>query len=108
TASLAAATASWENRPRCLTRAGSMNVCGRKFETSAAIPHGYFDASTSEIGPIPDFPARRLAQKTSLPMPLGATTPRPVTTTRRRSVIEVARRSSDRADLTLLPHSALQ
>ena len=70
-----------------LRRAGNMNASAWKFVISAATPHGKTDASKCEIGPIADLPAARFAQKTSLPIPFGATTPRPVITTSRRLFI---------------------
>src|SRR5688500_7918031 len=61
-----------------------MKASARKLRISAATLHGNNEASKCEIGPIADLPAARFAQKTSLPMPFGATTPRPVITTWRR------------------------
>src|SRR5438094_2572879 len=60
---------------------------GSKFFTSPAIRLLKFEASKSVIGPIPLRPARRDSQKASKPMPLGARTPIPVTTTRLRLII---------------------
>src|SRR5262245_23388178 len=53
--------------------------------TSAAIRTGCAEASNVEIGRTPLLPLTQADQKASLPMPLGATTPRPVTTTLRIS-----------------------
>ena len=51
--------------------------------TSAAILTGCLEASKLRIGPTPLWPLRQAFQKASLPIPLGATTPSPVTTTLR-------------------------
>src|SRR5262245_9459012 len=51
--------------------------------TSAAILTGWPEASKVRIGPTPLVPLTQADQKASLPMPLGLTTPRPVTTTLR-------------------------
>src|SRR5262245_18172306 len=46
---------------------------------------GCADASKLRIGPTPLLPLRHADQKASLPRPLGATTPRPLTTTLRKA-----------------------
>src|ERR1019366_7295156 len=56
-----------------------------KLFTSAAILTGCADASKLRIGPTPLMPFKQADQKASLPIPLGATTPRPVMTTLRIS-----------------------
>ena len=43
----------------------------------------YFEVSNRVIGPMPFSPACVAFHQASVPMPLGATTPMPVTTTRR-------------------------
>src|SRR5512137_2525958 len=56
--------------------------------TSPAIRTRKSLASKRVMGPTPDFPATRLAQAVGTSMPTGLMTPRPVTTTRRRSLIQ--------------------
>src|SRR5262245_49022360 len=60
-----------------------MNGCTSKSGTSAAILTGWLEASKLRIGPTPLRPFLHADQNASLPVPLGATTPRPVTTTLR-------------------------
>src|SRR5205809_1793760 len=65
----------------------SKNAAGSKSRTSAAILVSNPEASKRVINPTPLRPSIRLAQKRSLPMPMGLITPTPVTTTRRRVII---------------------
>src|SRR6188472_2916488 len=60
-----------------------MNGVGSKSLTSPAILMGKVDASNALISRTPLRPLTQASQKSSLPIPLGATTPSPVTTTRR-------------------------
>src|SRR6516165_5797085 len=60
-----------------------MNGVTSKSLTSAAILTGCAVASKLRIGPTPLLPFKHADQKWSLPTPLGATMPRPVTTTLR-------------------------
>mgnify|MGYP006187162049 CR=1 FL=1 len=52
--------------------------------TSPAMRHEKFVASNLVIWPMPDLPAKRLAQASATVLPTGLIHPRPVTTTRRR------------------------
>src|SRR3954451_18531752 len=58
-----------------------------KSGTSAAILTGCADASKVRMGPTPLRPRTHADQKSSLPTPLGATTPNPVTTTLRMALL---------------------
>src|SRR4051812_48811390 len=58
-----------------------------KSGTSAAMPTGWEEASNVRIGPTPLRPSTQADQKASLPRPLGATTPNPVTTTLRMATL---------------------
>src|SRR5262245_3811325 len=62
---------------------GGTNGCRSKSGTSAPILTGCAEASKDEIGRTPLLPLTQADQKASLPMPLGATAPRPVMTTLR-------------------------
>src|SRR3954465_15806522 len=57
-----------------------------KSGTSAATRTGCWDASNVRIGPTPLRPLTHAFQNASLPKPLGATTPSPVTTTLRMAI----------------------
>src|SRR3972149_584057 len=78
----AEATANCENRQISFACRRLMNSSGLKFLTSAAIRQGNGVGSKAVIQSTADLPAMRFCQKASLPIPLGATTPRPVITTR--------------------------
>src|SRR3990172_1618878 len=79
----AGTTANCEKRQISFARRRAMNSSGLKFLTSAAIRQGNGVGSKAVIQSTADLPAMRFCQKVSLPIPLGATTPRPVITTRR-------------------------
>src|SRR5947209_784351 len=68
---------------RLLRWLGGRNAATLKSCTSAAICTGWPEASKLRIGPTPLLPLRHAVQNASLPIPFGATTPRPVTTTLR-------------------------
>src|ERR1051325_4929009 len=68
---------------RLLRWLGGTNGVTSNDDTSAAILTGCSDASKLRIGPTPLTPLRHADQNAALPMPLGATTPSPVTTTLR-------------------------
>jgi len=82
-ASFAAAIANCEKRAMCLARVGRTKSASLKSETSPPILQGNSVVSKDVIEPIADSPRTRFRQKASAPMALGATTPRPVMTTRR-------------------------
>src|SRR6476469_802469 len=60
-----------------------MNGVGSKSRTSPAILIGNEDASNAVISRTPERPLTHASQNSSFPTPFGATTPSPVTTTRR-------------------------
>ena len=60
---------------------------GSKSWTSAAILTGYSVVSKRAMRLTPDRPARSDSRNGSLPMPMGDTTPMPVTTTRFSSIV---------------------
>src|SRR3954466_1979628 len=82
----AAATPKRDARPmifRFLRCSGGTKAWTSKSGTSAATRTGWLEASKLRMGPTPLVPATQADQNASLPMPLGLTTPRPVTTTLR-------------------------
>ena len=82
-ASSAAAMDNWMKRPIFLTSFFSINFSGSKFLTSPAIWQACCEASNEVMEPIPDFPASRFAQVSSVVLPTAEIRPTPVTTTRR-------------------------
>ena len=80
-ASLAAATANWVTRSIRLPSFLSPYLPKSKSFTSPAILTLKSVVSNWVIIPIPDLPAVRLAQNSSLPVPIGVIGPTPVTTT---------------------------
>src|SRR2546428_7923143 len=72
-----------------------MKAAGSKSRTSAAIRVSNPEASKRLIRPTPLRPAIRLAQKVSLPIPMGVMTPIPVTTTRGRFAAGAPRAGDD-------------
>ena len=82
-----AATANWMKRSCFLTSFLSTQRSGSKPLTSAAKRVVCCDASKSVIGAVPDRPAVRPAQVSSVPTPRAETRPTPVTTTLRFSAI---------------------
>src|ERR1700730_5369302 len=81
-ASVEAATARGTTRETCLRSRASTQASSSNSGISPAMWTGNEDGSKREMRFTPDFPARRARQKASLPIPLGLTTPIPVTTTR--------------------------
>src|SRR5688572_11331467 len=79
-----AAIANCEKRAAVFAALALRKSRGLNDFTSAAILQGKGEVSKAWMKSTADFPARRLFQKFSFPRPLGATTPRPVMTTRRR------------------------
>src|SRR6187549_695483 len=65
--------------------------------TSAAMRVGSSDASKRVIGPTPLVPFSRFGHATAMPLPIGDTIPRPVTTTLRFDIFGGARRGGCRA-----------
>ena len=60
-----------------------MYSSGSNPSTSPASFAAYFEVSNRVIGPMPFSPACVAFHQASVPMPVGATTPTPVMTTRR-------------------------
>ncbi len=86
TASPAAATPKRAARPmifRLLRWADGTYAAASNSGTSPATRTGCSEASKQRMGPMPLRPSTHADQKASLPMPFGATTPTPVTTTLR-------------------------
>src|SRR6266849_1636613 len=75
---------------RLLRCDGGVKGLTSKSATSAAIFTGWPEASKERMGPTPLLPFRQAFQNASLPTPLGATTPRPVTTTLRMAMLTSA------------------
>ena len=86
TASSAAATAIWVKRAIFLASRRSMTVSGSKFLTSPASLTLKLVVSKRVMGPMPQTPARALAQVSAAFRPMGFTVPMPVTTTLRFSI----------------------
>src|SRR5919199_4952733 len=81
TASVAAAMPIWAKTSVLRASLGSMYRVASKSVTSHAICTGSSDASKPFMGPAPERPSIRPSQNASTPMPIGVTTPTPVTTT---------------------------
>ena len=83
-----AARASWMNRPIFLSSFFSAQWRGSKSRTSPAMVQSNAVASKCVIVRTPLFPARRFFQTSSVPIPRPQTSPTPVTTTRRLTLID--------------------
>src|ERR1041385_8174304 len=80
----------WANRSVRRTSLGEGKAgSGSKFLTSAAIWQSYAPASKAVMRSTPHLPSRRFCQNDWISSPKGVTTPRPVTTTLRSSVLVV-------------------
>ena len=86
TASIAATSASWVKRAERRTVLESSRLSASRSSTSPAMRLRSAEASKRVIGPMPERPAFSASQNTGTPVPTGAATPRPVTTTRGRTV----------------------
>jgi hypothetical protein len=84
-ASFAAATPSWAKRSIRRADLRSMYSVGSKSRTSQANLVSYSDTSKSVIGRAPERPSSTDRHTSSGPTPMEVSSPRPVTTTRRRS-----------------------